>query len=70
MKKNMGLADRLIRLLVAVVIAALYLLNVITGPVALVLLVLAAIFALTSLAGNCPLYSLFGINTCSRKLNT
>jgi hypothetical protein len=70
MKKNMGLADRLIRTLMAVAVVILYLLKVVTGPVAVVLLVIAAIFILTSFAGNCPLYSIFGINTCSKKLNT
>lgn len=66
----MGIADRLIRIFVAALLGVLYLLNVITGPIAVVLLVIAAIFVLTSLAGNCPLYSIFGISTCSKKLNT
>ena len=67
MKKNMGNADRIIRVLVAAVIAVLYFTNVITGTFAYVLLALGAIFLLTSLAGTCPLYLPFGLNTCAKK---
>jgi hypothetical protein len=68
MKKNMGTPDRLIRLIIAAMIGVLYFMNVITGVMAIVLLVLAGVFILTSLIGFCPLYSLFGINTCQRKV--
>jgi hypothetical protein len=67
MKKNVGNVDRIIRLLIAAVIAFLYFTNVITGTLGLVLLVLAAIFVLTSFVGFCPIYALLGINTCPRK---
>ena len=64
MKKNMGGADRTIRILLALGVGALYYFNVITGTLAYVLLALAAIFVLTSFISFCPLYTLFGINTC------
>lgn len=64
MKKNMGTADRVIRTIVAVVFAVLYFTNVITGTLGIVLMVLAAIFLLTSLISFCPLYAPFGIKTC------
>jgi hypothetical protein len=67
MKKNMGTADRLIRLIVAAVILGLSFTHVITGMLATVLVVLAAIFALTSMVSFCPLYTLVGINTCKTK---
>lgn len=67
MKKNMGGADRAIRIVVALVIGALYYFNVITGTLAYVLLALAAIFVITSFVSFCPCYSLFGINTCKVK---
>jgi Protein of unknown function (DUF2892) len=70
MKQNMGNADRIIRLLVAAVIAILYINSTITGTLAYVLLAVAGIFVLTSLVGTCPLYSLFGINSCPvKKMN-
>ena len=64
MKKNMGSADRIIRLLLAVTVALLYFMEVISGTVAIVLLVLAAVFVLTSLVSTCPLYMPFGLSTC------
>ena len=67
MKNNMGNTDRIIRVLVAAVIAVLFINNSITGILAYVLLGVGAIFLLTSLVGSCPLYSLLGINTCRVK---
>lgn len=64
MKKNMGNADRIIRLLIAVVIGILYFTNIISGTLGIVLLVLAGVFVLTSLVSFCPLYTLVGLNTC------
>ena len=67
MKKNMGNIDRIVRALVAVIVAALYFTNVISGTVAIVLGVLAIIFVLTSLVSFCPLYTIFGLSTCKTK---
>ncbi|HMR90074.1 MAG TPA: DUF2892 domain-containing protein [Saprospiraceae bacterium] len=65
MTKNMGTTDKIIRLVLAAVVAALYFTGTISGTLALVLGVFAIIFALTSLVSFCPLYSIVGINTCS-----
>jgi hypothetical protein len=67
MKKNLGSTDRLLRVVIAAVIATLYLTNVISGTLGLVLLVLAGIFVATSLISFCPIYALFGMSTCSVK---
>ncbi len=63
MKKNMGTIDKVIRILVAVVIAILFFTNVVTGTLGIVLLVLAFVFVITSFISFCPLYWPFGINT-------
>lgn len=63
----MGSTDKIIRLIVAVVFAILYFTNTVTGTFGLILLVLGAVFVLTSLISFCPLYLPFGINTCSSK---
>ena len=63
MKPNMGTMDRAVRLLVAVAILVLYFTGVISGTVALVLGIVAVVFALTSLAARCPAYLPFGIRT-------
>lgn len=67
MKKNMGGADRIIRLLIAAVIALLYYSGLVTGMLGVVLLILALVFVATSFVSFCPLYSLFGISTCPVK---
>ncbi len=67
MKKNMGSADRIIRILIAAVFAVLYFTGTVSGTLGLVLLILGAVFALTSLVSFCPLYAIFGMNTCSTK---
>ena len=67
MKKNMGSTDKIVRIIIAAVIGYLYYTEVITGTLGIVLLVLAAIFVLTSFVSYCPLYSPFKINTCKRK---
>ena len=63
MKQNMGSPDRLARILAAVTIIVLYITNTISGTLAIVLLILAGILALTSLIGFCPLYFPFGAST-------
>ena len=63
MKKNMGLIDKAIRILIVVVVVALYFTGVIPGILGIVLLVLSGVFVLTSFIGFCPLYTVFGINT-------
>jgi len=65
--KNMGNADRIVRVIVAILIGILYFTGIISGTVAIILLVLGGIFILTSLVSTCPLYLPFGINTRKRK---
>lgn len=67
MKKNMGTTDRIIRILLAAVFAYLYFGGIVTGTLGLVLVVLGGVFLLTSLISFCPLYTLFGLNTCTTK---
>jgi len=66
MKKNMGTADRAIRVIVAVIFGVLILTNAVSGVLAGVLGVLAVIFVLTSIVGFCPLYAPFGISTMKK----
>lgn len=62
----MGNADRIIRSIIAVVIAVLYFTGVIPGTLGIVLLVLAVVFLLTSFISFCPLYLPFGLSTRSK----
>lgn len=63
MEKNMGMADKAIRFVLAAIVGVLYYTSVINGTLAIVLGVLAVVFILTSFISFCPLYLPFGINT-------
>lgn len=69
MKKNMGIADRVIRVLLALVFAYLYFVGIVTGTLGVLLVIVGGIFVITSLLGICPLYSVFGFNTCRQTNN-
>ncbi len=64
MKKNMGSTDKVVRLILAAVFAALYFTGNVTGVLGYGLLALGAIFVLTSLVSFCPIYALVGMSTC------
>jgi hypothetical protein len=66
MKKNMGGADRIIRVILAIVFAALYFTGTVAGTWGLVLVVLGGVFLATSVVSFCPLYLPFGISTCKK----
>ncbi|MFY0688463.1 MAG: DUF2892 domain-containing protein [Cyclobacteriaceae bacterium] len=64
MKKNMGSADKVIRIILTAIFAVLYFSGTVTGTLGIVLLILGGIFLLTSLVSFCPLYTLVGLRTC------
>lgn len=63
MKSNMGSADRLIRILIAIIILVLYLTNQISGIAAIILGIIAIAFIATGFIGFCPGYSPLGFST-------
>ncbi len=65
MKKNMGTADKGIRLLLAAIFIGLFVSKLVTGALGIVLLVVAGVFVLTSVVSFCPLYTIAGVKTCS-----
>lgn len=65
MKNNMGTLDRGIRFVIAFIFLMLFAMKLVTGTWAVILLVIAGFFILSSLVGFCPLYLLFKIDTRS-----
>lgn len=63
MKLNMGSPDRIVRILIAIIIAVLLFTNVLQGALAVIFGIIAIIFIVTSVIGFCPLYVLFGMST-------
>jgi hypothetical protein len=67
MKKNMGTIDKALRIIIALAIIGLYYAEIINGTIAIVGLIFAGIFILTSFISFCPLYLPLGISTCKKK---
>lgn len=67
MTKNMGQIDRLIRTVVAIALIALIVTGHVSGAIAIIAALVAAVFLLTSVVGFCPLYRLIGVSTCARR---
>lgn len=63
MKKNLGSMDRILRILATATIVYLYYRGNISGTLGVVLLVVGAVFTLTSFIGICPLYLPFGLRS-------
>jgi hypothetical protein len=67
MPRNLGLIDRILRLVFAAFIATLVLSGTIQGTLALILSIFAGVFVLTSLLAFCPLYFPFKLSTLKKK---
>jgi K+-transporting ATPase A subunit len=65
--KNIGKSDKIVRVLIAVLFTILFLNQVVTGVMGVILVILAGVFLLTSIVGTCPLYLPFKINTNHKK---
>ncbi len=63
----MGSVDRIVRILIAAVIAVLYFTNIIGGTLGIILLIVGGVFLLTSFVSFCPLYAPFGFSSCKTK---
>ena len=70
MKKNIGTIDKILRVRLAITFGILFFMGIIPGILGIVLMVLAAVFLLTSLVGTCPLYLPFGFSTKNKHSNS
>ena len=66
MKMNMGVADRIVRLSLVLLITILYFTGVISGTIGGILIILAGVLLLTSLINFCPLYYALGISSAKK----
>ena len=64
MKTNVGKVDKIIRIIIAVVAAALIVTNTLTGTWAIVVGIVGAAMLITGLTGFCGLYKVLGMSTC------
>lgn len=61
--RNVGRIDRIIRMVIAIILAIVILSNYLGNWGNLVLFALVAIVGYTSLAATCPIYKIIGKNT-------
>jgi hypothetical protein len=66
MNANVGTVDRVLRLILGAVLVALYLYGTVVGGWGIVLLIAGIVLLATALFRFCPIYRLFGANTCGR----
>ena len=66
MTKNMGTVDRVVRILAAIAVAVLYLTHVISGPLAIILGVIAVVLVVTGFVGTCPAYLPLKLSTAKK----
>ena len=69
MKTNMGMADKAIRLMIAIVLIVLFYKGLLPGILGIIGLIVALLLTVTSLIGICPVYKLFKIDTTDGKKN-
>lgn len=67
LKRNEGISDRVIRFIVGAALAIMGLIYGLSGVVAIFAFGIASVLMVTALVGICPLYSVFGVNTCALK---
>ena len=63
MKRNMSNIDRIVRVIVAALFAYLYFTGIVPGTLGIVLVILGAVFLLTSVVSFCPIYAIFKLST-------
>lgn len=69
MKKNVGSVDKIIRYIIAFVAVYIAYKGMVSSPWDYVLYGVAAIMVVTALAGRCPIFAIFGINSCKVQEN-
>lgn len=67
MKANIGSADKLVRLGLAIVLIALFYLEILKDTLGIIALLVALLLTVTSLINFCPLYPILKINTAIKK---
>ncbi len=65
---NMGTADRIIRVVLGITLIGLGVFM--TGTLGIVLGFIGLIPLITGIVGNCPIYSMFKVNTCKTHIST
>lgn len=63
MNQNLGIIDRILRVVIGLVTYALFLTGLTSGALGLVTLIVGTVFILTSFVSICPLYKIIGLKS-------
>jgi hypothetical protein len=70
MKANIGSFDKLVRILFAAIVVLLYATHVISGALAIILFIVAAILLITVFINFCPVWHFLGISTKHKSIQS
>jgi hypothetical protein len=65
-EKNVGLIDRVVRIVLGIVLIAVFALNMVASPWSYLVALIGLIALVTGAVGTCPLYSILGLNTLGK----
>ena len=66
-EKNVGMIDRVIRIILGIILLYLFVVNMVAAPWSYLVALIGPILLVTGVIGTCPLYSMLGMNTLSKK---
>ncbi|MDD2754945.1 MAG: DUF2892 domain-containing protein [Methanothrix sp.] len=66
-EKNVGMVDRVIRIILGIILLYLFLVNMVAAPWSYLVALIGLILLGTGIVGSCPLYSMLGMNTMGKK---
>jgi hypothetical protein len=67
-EKNVGMIDRVVRIILGIVLIAVFALNMVAAPWSYLVVLIGLIALVTGAVGTCPLYSVIGFNTQGKQL--
>ena len=66
-EKNVGMIDRVIRIIFGIVLLYLFVANMVAAPWSYLVALIGLILLVTGVVGTCLLYSMIGMNTLGKK---
>ena len=66
-EKNVGMPDRIIRIVIGIILLAAFALKMIAAPWSYLVALIGIIALVTGAVGTCALYSVLGMNTAEKK---
>jgi hypothetical protein len=66
-EKNVGMTDRIVRIILGVILIAVFALNYVATPWSYLVALVGLVLLVTGAVGTCGLYSVLGMSTLEKK---